>query len=295
MTEPHRTALVRIVARAAPGVFVVLWSTGFIGAKLGLSYAEPLTFLILRFLLAVGLLVPLALGLGSRWPRNALQVGHVAVAGVLLHAGYLGGVFAAIHQGLPAGVVSLIVGLQPLVTAVAAPRFLGERVSGRQWLGFALGLAGVVLVVSEELRWQDADLAGLALAALALFSITAGTLYQKRHGASADLAAGSIIQFTASALVLAPLAYLLESRRVVWSGEFLFALGWLVLVLSLGAISLLYMMLRRGEAARISSLFYLTPPVTAVIAFVAFDETLGAIAVAGMGLAAAGVWLVMRG
>ncbi len=284
-----------MLVRTAPGLFVLLWSTGFIGAKLGLPYAEPLTFLILRFALAVALLAPLALGLGHRWPRNPREFAHVATAGVLLHAGYLGGVFSAIHQGLPAGVVALIVGLQPLATAVAAPRLLGERVTPRQWLGFALGLAGVALVVWDKLRWEGALPAAFAWAALALASITAGTLYQKRHSGAADLAAGSLIQFVASALVLAPFAWWLESRAIVWSGEFLFALGWLVLVLSLGAISLLYLMLRRGEAARVTSLFYLTPPVTAVLAWLAFGETLGSTAVMGMGLAVTGVWLVMRG
>lgn len=284
-----------MLVRAAPGLFVLLWSTGFIGAKLGLPYAEPLTFLSLRFALVVALLAPLAAALGTRWPRNTWELVHVAAAGVLLHAGYLSGVFCAIHQGLPAGVVSLIVGLQPLATAVVAPRLLGERVTLRQWLGFALGLIGVALVVWDKLRWEGIPLAGLASAALALVSITAGTLYQKRHGAHADLAAASLIQFSASALVLAPFAYWLESRVIVWSGEFLFALGWLVLVLSLGAISLLYLMLRRGEAARVTSLFYLTPPVTAILAWLAFGETLGSTAMTGMGLAITGVWLVMRG
>ncbi|MFZ5557810.1 MAG: DMT family transporter [Pseudomonadota bacterium] len=280
---------------AAPGLFVLLWSTGFIGAKLGLPYAEPLTFLILRFALVVALMLPSTLWLKSRWPRSGAQAAHIAVAGILVHAGYLGGVFSAIHQGLSAGFVALIVGLQPLVTAVAAPRFLGERVTTRQWLGLVLGLVGVALVVWEKIPAGKASAAGLALALLALASITAGTLYQKRHGGGADPAAGSVIQFAASALVLAPFALALETRQVLWSGAFVFALLWLVVVLSLGAISLLYMMLRRGEAARVSSLFYLTPPVTAVMGFLIFGETLGAMALAGMATAAAGVALAMKG
>jgi drug/metabolite transporter (DMT)-like permease len=283
------------LAAAAPGLFVLLWSTGFIGAKLGLPYAEPLTFLTLRFVLVLALLLPAALWLKSRWPRTAVQATRIAIAGILVHAGYLGGVFSAIHHGLSAGFAALIVGLQPLVTAVAAPRLLGERVTGRQWLGLALGLAGVALVVWEKIPAGRASPAGIALALLALASMTAGTLYQKRHGGGADPAAGSVIQFAASALVLAPFALALETQRIVWSGEFVFALLWLVLVLSLGAISLLYMMLRRGEAARVSSLFYLTPPVTALMGYFIFGETLGALAVAGMAIAVAGVALAMKG
>ncbi len=283
------------LAAAAPALFVLLWSTGFIGAKLGLPYAEPLTFLILRFVLVVALLLPATLWLKTRWPRTGAQALHIAVAGILVHAGYLGGVFCAIHQGLSAGFTALIVGMQPLLTAVAAPRLLGERVSPRQWLGLVLGLAGVALVVWEKIPAGKASAGGLALAALALACITLGTLYQKRHGGGADPTAGSIIQFAASALVLAPFALTLESQRIVWSGEFVFALAWLVVVLSLGAISLLYMMLRRGEAARVSSLFYLTPPVTAVMGFLIFGETLGALALAGMAIAAAGVALAMKG
>lgn len=283
------------LAAAAPGLFVLLWSTGFIGAKLGLPYAEPLTFLIVRFALVVALLLPATLWLKSRWPRTPAQALHIAVAGVLVHAGYLGGVFSAIHHGLAAGFAALIVGLQPVLTAVAAPRLLGERVSTRQWLGLALGLAGVTLVVWEKLPAGKASAAGVALAALALASITAGTLYQKRHGGGADPAPGSVIQFAASALVLAPFALALETREIVWSGEFVFALAWLVLVLSVGAIGLLYMMLRRGEAARVSSLFYLTPPVTALMGYLIFGETLGALALAGMATAAAGVALAMKG
>lgn len=278
----------------APALFVLLWSTGFIGSKLGLPYAEPLTFLLLRFALALTLLVPAAIVLRSRWPASLAQGGHLAVAGVLLHGGYLGGVFSAIHHGVPAGIVSLIVGLQPLLTAAAAGAFLGERVTSRQWFGLALGLAGVAMTVSDQSAWAAPSLAGGAAAIVGLLSITAGTLYQKRHGASAGLAASSVIQFTAAGAVLLPIALATERMEVRWTGQFMFALGWLVLVLSLGAITLLYLLLRRGEAARVSTLFYATPPTTAVMAWYLFGEQLGPLAWVGMGLAAAAIWLAMR-
>lgn len=283
-----------VFGRVAPALFVLLWSTGFIGSKLGLPYAEPLTFLLLRFALVLLLLVPAALVLRSRWPATAAQGGHLAVAGVLLHGGYLGGVFTAIHHGVPAGIVSLIVGLQPLLTAAAAGTFLGERVTPRQWLGLALGLLGVALTASDKTAWAAPSAAGATAAAIGLLSITAGTLYQKRHGASAGLAASSIIQFAAAGAVLLPIALVTERMEVRWTTQFVFALGWLVLVLSLGAISLLYLLLRRGEAARVSTLFYATPPTTAVMAWYLFGERLGAPAWAGMALVAVAIWLAMR-
>jgi drug/metabolite transporter (DMT)-like permease len=218
----------------------------------------------------------------------------LAVAGVLLHGGYLGGVFTAIYHGVPAGIVSLIVGLQPLLTAASAGTFLGERVRPWQWFGLALGLAGVAMTVSDKTAWEAPNSAGVAAAIVGLLSITAGTLYQKRHGAAAGLAAGSVIQFAAAGALLLPIALVTERMEVRWTAQFMFALGWLVLVLSLGAISLLYLLLRRGEAARVSALFYATPPTTAVMAWYLFGERLGPLAWSGMGLAVAAIWLAMR-
>ncbi len=212
----------------------------------------------------------------------------------MIHGIYLGGVFSAIAAGVPAGIAALIVGLQPLLTAAVAPAYLGEKVTRRQWLGFALGFAGVVLVVTNKLSLRPADVAGTGWAVAALAGMTAGTLYQKRHGASMHLCTGSAIQFAAVALVYIPIALTSETMRVEWTGGFVFALGWLVLVLSIGAISLLYLLIRRGAAARIASLFYLTPAVTAALAWLFFDETLGPLAIAGMALAAIGVALVTR-
>ncbi|HEX6827459.1 MAG TPA: DMT family transporter [Burkholderiales bacterium] len=275
---------------AAPALFVVLWSSGFIGAKLGLPYAEPLSFLLLRFVLVVAVMLPVAALTHAPWPVPA-QAGHIAVAGLLVQAGYLSGVFCAIRQGVPAGIVALITGMQPILTALAAGPLLGERVSARQWTGLLLGNAGVAMVLSDKIAFEVRSGSGIALSVMALASITFGTIYQKRYCPRLDLRTGSVIQFTASALLLAPLALALEDMHVEWTGEFLFALAWLTLVLSCGAISLLFVMIRHGEAARVSSLFFLTPPTTALIALFVFNEKLNLIALAGIGVAVAGVAL----
>lgn len=282
---------------AMPALFVVLWSTGFIGAKLGLPYAEPFTFLSLRFALVIVLLTAVALATGAPWPRSPRLVGNLAISGILVHGVYLGGVFAAIAHGVPSGLTALIVGLQPVLTAVVAGRLLGESVTPRQWLGFALGLIGVALVLGTrlgavaEVRF---DWHGGAFAVAALFGITAGTLWQKRHCTGMDLRTGSAIQYVAAAGLLLPAALVFETMRIQWSGEFAFALGWLVLVLSVGAISLLMTLIRAGEAARTAGLFYLVPPVTALMAWALFDETLSPLALAGMAVVAVGVAMVVR-
>jgi drug/metabolite transporter (DMT)-like permease len=277
-----------------PGVFVLLWSTGFIGAKYGLPYAEPLTFLLIRLGLVALVLAAVAVAMRAPWPRSAAETGRIAVAGLLVHGVYLGGVFTAIHLGLPAGLTALIVGLQPLLTATAVGPMLGERVSGRQWLGFLLGLAGVLLVVREKVAFRPEDATALGLALAALVGITFGTLYQKRHCTGMDLRSGTAIQYAATAAALAAIAPFVETMEVRWTGEFVFALAWLSLVLSVGAVFLLFAMIRRGAAARVASLFYLTPPCTAVTAWLLFGERLGALALVGMALAAIGVALVNR-
>ena len=278
----------------APGLFVLLWSTGFIGAKLGLPYAEPLSFLLIRFACVIGLLGLLALVLRRPWPHRPTQWLHIAVAGALLHGGYLSGVFLAIHTGMAAGVVALVVGIQPLLTAFLSASMVGERVNRRQWMGLVLGFGGVTLVVWDKLGFGGLSGAGFAFSTLALVSITLGTLYQKRYCAELDLWSGSVIQFVAAALVLLPFALAFETMRVAWSGQFVFALGWLIFVLSLGAISLLHLLIRRGAATRVSALFYLVPPTTALLAFLIFGEKLGLAAVAGMAIAAVGVAIAVR-
>ncbi len=280
-------------AALAPAAFVVMWSTGFIGAKYGLPYAEPLTFLLWRFVLAALLLLAVALLMRAPWPATRAEAGHIAVAGLLLHAGYLAGVFGAIHQGVSAGVMAVIAGLQPVLTALAAGPLLGERVRARQWAGFALGFAGVLLVVQQRIGAGTAGAAGYALAFMALASITAGTLYQKRFCSHMDLRSGAVIQFAAATLAMAACAPLFETMVVRWTPSFLFALGWLVLVLSVGAITLLYILIRRGEAARVSSLFYLVPPTTVLMAYAMFGERLSAAALAGTVVSVVGVALVV--
>jgi drug/metabolite transporter (DMT)-like permease len=275
-----------------PALFVLLWSTGFIGAKLGLPYADPLIFLELRFLLVLVILLPLCWIFKAPWPsrRRALQM---AVSGGLLQAGYLGGVFASLHHGMPAGVSALVTGMQPVLTAVLGSWLLRETVTPRQWLGFFLGMGGVLLVVGDRIVVEGLSAAAVGLSVFALLSITLGTLWQKRHGAGIDLRTGAAMQFMAAALILAPFA-MLEGGAVRWSGEFVFALAWLVLVLSFGAIFLLLTLIRRGKATQVSSLFYLVPPTTALIAWPLFGETYSLSAAAGMGLAMLAVWLVMK-
>ncbi|MCP5247021.1 MAG: DMT family transporter [Candidatus Accumulibacter sp.] len=278
------------LSAALPFLFVFLWSTGFIGAKFGLPYAEPLTFLLTRYLLVLGLMIPLVLLTRAPWPGDVRQVMHIGVTGLLVHAVYLGGVFMAIKNGLPAGVTALVVGMQPLLTACGVGLLLGEQVSPRQWLGLVLGFVGVSLVVANKLG--DVPLAAMLLPAIAaLLGITLGTLYQKRFCPRFDLRTGSVIQFLPTAVVTAMVASATESMLIDWTPQFVFALLWLVLVLSVGAISLLNVLIRSGSAVNVATLFYLTPPSTAVIAWLLFDETLGALAVAGMVLAVSGVYL----
>lgn len=294
MTHDARGGASLILIVGTPALFVVLWSTGFIGARLGLPHAEPLTFLSLRYVLAAGLLLLVALASRAPWPRRLTEVAHFAVAGLLVHGVYLGGVFLGISMGVEAGVSALIVGLQPLLTAALAGVLLGERVTPRQWLGLGLGLGGVTLVLAGKVGQAPGSLLGSIACLAALMGITVGTLYQKRFCAGMDLRTGSVVQFTAAGLATTPLAFWFEDVHVQWGSEFVFALLWLVLVLSLGAVSLLYVLLRRGAASQVASLFFLVPPCTALIAWPLFGETLGPWALAGMALTAFGVALATQ-
>ena len=283
----------RRLARTLPLLFVVLWSTGFIGARLGTPHAPPLTFLAWRYLAVVVLMTLLALASRAPWPRSAREWMHIGIAGLLLHGVYLGGVFIAIARGLPAGVASLVVGLQPLLTAIVAGRVLGEAVSPRQWLGLLLGFAGVGLVVFGR-TGGGFGAGALVPAFIALVGITAGTLWQKQFCPRFDWRTGAVAQFLPTAIATALVAACTESAPVQWSGEFIFALGWLVLVLSLGAVSLLNVLIRRGAAVDIASLFYLVPPCTALFAWLLFGDTLRGTALAGMVIAVWGVTLARR-
>ena len=279
---------------AAPVLFTLLWSTGFVGAKYGLPYAEPFTFLAWRMLIVSALLGAAALVSRPQWPR-ALDGARMALCGVLIHGGYLGGVFAAIAEGVNIAAVAVIVGAQPVVTACIIGAMLGEKVGARQWFGFALGFAGVWLVLAEKMSAEAIIAPGALFAFAALASITLGTVYQKRHCAQMDLRAGLLIQYAAAFVVMFAAAMMTETGKVLWTREFVFAMAWLVIVLSLGSVALLGFLLRKRAMAKTASLFYLVPALAALWGFLFFNENLGASAVAGVAFASAGVFLVNTG
>ena len=285
--------------RAMPAVFVLIWSTGFVVAKYGLPYAPPLTFLTIRYALSLlCFLVWIALARVS-WPRGRQQWLHLSVSGVLIHAGYLGGVWMAIKAGMGSGLASLMVGLQPILTALwvssmASTDESGEKVTPRQWLGLTLGLGGLLLVVSRKFgSTQEVTAFTLAAITIALLSITVGTLYQKRYVAPADVRGANAVQIAAAFIVTLPLA-LFETEAVTWSPQFMGALAWAVLVLTLGGSSLLYMLIQRGAATAVTSLLYLVPPCTALMAWLLFAEQITAVTVLGTAITALGVSLVVR-
>lgn len=283
----------RFVSANAPVLFVLLWSTGYIGAKFGLPFAEPFTLLFLRFLLALILLAPLVWWIRPAMAMSWRERGHLMVSGLLLHGVYLGGVFVAIKLGLSAGLTALIVGSQPLLTILAAPLLFGERSGLLHWLGILLGFCGICLILGAA-PGVSYTLAALLAAVAALLGITAGTLYQKRFCTQHDLLAVAVHQYLPTVILFGVCALLLETREVDWTVQFVAALLWLVLALSLGAILLLTYLIKHGEASKVSSLFYLVPPVTAIEAWLFFGEPLGAVKIAGIALVALGVYLVMR-
>ncbi len=292
MAAPEEGAAAR-GAVVLPALFVLLWSTGFIAAKYGLPYAPPFAFLFYRFTLVAALMVCVAVVTRARWPASLREYRDVALVALGVHALYLGGVFVSLDRGMAAGTSAMLVGLQPILTVVLAYAWMGEPVVRRQWAGLALGLAGVWFVVRHKVDFGG-DLAELLPCAVALLGISVGTLYQKKHCANVDLRSGSAIQYTVCAAIYAPLAYFGDARAVQWVPPFLFALGWSVLVLSVGAITLLYWLLRHGATANVARLFYLVPPVTALFAWLLFGETLDALALSGMVLIAVGVMLARK-
>ena len=286
-----------IVAKAAPAVFVVLWSTGFIGAKLGLPHAEPFTFLALRMLIVLAILSPVALVFAKHWPDRA-AFAHSMVTGLLVHGVYLGGVFYAMSLGMSAGVAALVVALQPLLTAIAARFMLGEHLTPVQIGGLVAGLAGVALVVAPKLA-GGAAIEGISLQTLlpvtaAMAGISLGTVYQKRFVSRLDLRIATLAQYCGALLPLSLLSALTETRQIEWTGEFVFALAWLVLVLSIGAVGLLMLLIRLNTAASTASLFYLVPAVTAIIAWLMFDEKLEPVQLLGGAIVMAAVALATR-
>lgn len=283
------------LARLVPLLFVLLWSTGFIGAKYALPYIEPFYLLFIRMLLTLVVFLGLAIVFRAKWP-TLRQGGHQVVVGLLIHACYLGGVFAAIKWQMPAGITAIVVGLQPLLTALIGWQWLGERLRSLQWIGLFLGLVGVILILLNGQNTGSFELQPQAAVAvlLALVGISVGTLYQKRFGGGVDLLSGSIYQYLATAVAMAILAFVFEERTIQWQSQLLLALGWLVFGLSVSAILLLMFMIREGESARVASYFYLVPPVTVVEAWVLFGEQLSLIQGVAIVVTVLGVYLVLR-
>ena len=288
-----------LLVRAMPGIFVVIWATGFIVARYGMPHAPPMKFLAMRYGLSMACFLVWALVARAAWPVGRGQWGHLAVTGILMHAGYLGGVWAAVKDGMGAGLAALLVGLQPVLTAFWVSG-RGGQVGRRQWMGLALGLAGLLLVVWQKLGLGEVHARNLLFAAVALFSITAGTLYQKRFVRPCDVRTANLVQLAAALVVTLPLA-LAEGEAMRWttaSGqanlELAGAMAWSVLGLTLGGSSLLYLLIQRGAATTVTSLMYLVPPTTALMAWVLFGEPITTLIVAGVALTAVGVSLVVR-
>ena len=293
MTASSSSALLR----AAPALFVLIWSTGWISARFGAPYADPLSFLVLRYIIAGALLSGLAAAVGAPWPRGRAAL-HAAMSGVLLHAIYLGGVWWAIAQGLPAGISGLIAAVQPILTACLAPILAGERVTRLHWTGIGLGFAGIALVLEPKVLGVTSSVSGLVwpiiVNILAMVSVTFGTFYQKRFVQSGDLRCVTALQYAGAALATAPVALLTENVRFDWNETLILTMAWSVLALSMGAIGLLLLLIRNGAVYRAAALIYLVPPAVAFEAYLLFGETMLPLQIAGMAVAAIGVALATR-
>ena len=278
---------------AVPALFLILWSSGFIAAKIGLAHAETLTFLSLRYILVTLLMTGVAFAMRAPWPKSWHEAGHIAIAGVMLQAVYFGGVWLALGKGVGAGVAALIVCTQPILTAALVGPLLGERVSARQWLGMVLGIVGVALVVARKLALGLGTVEGMAWAFVGLLGITFGTLYQKKYCAQMDPRSGSALQFFVATLLVTPLALIFEDGVIHWTPALVASLAYVAVFLSLISIILLTVMIRRGELSRMTSLFFLVPPVATLMAYLILDEPVGPMALAGMAVAVIGVALVV--
>jgi drug/metabolite transporter (DMT)-like permease len=278
--------------RAMPIIFVLIWSTGFIVARYGMPLSPPMKFLAVRYALSIACFLLWIMLARVAGPTNRTQWLHLAVTGVLMHAGYLGGVWAAVKQGMGSGLSALIVGLQPVLTAIWLSS-TGGRVTARQWGGLVLGFAGLMLVVSAKLGLGEATTVNLSLAVMALISITAGTLYQKRFVAPCDVRTANTVQLGAALLVTLPLAWL-EPEVMQWNAQLGWAMAWSVVGLTLGGSSLLYLLIQRGAATSVTSLLYLVPPTTAFMAWVLFGEAITFVTIVGTLLTALGVFCVVR-
>ena len=283
-----------MVLKIAPALFVVLWSSAFIGAKFGLPYTEPLTFMSLRFFSVTGIFLFLSVLFNAPWPKSLREMGHIAFVGLLIQALYLSGTFIALDRGASVGVVALILGLQPVLTVLIVSALPGGRVSLKQCLGIILGFGGLILVLWQKLDIGEGDTTALIVVTLGVCFITIGTLYQRRFCSSMDMLSGNVIQAAVAASVTGFGAWVFEDMQIDWDLRFIGALAWMVVVVSLGAHTLLLLMLRQSHATKVASLFYLTPPTAAVMAYYLFDERLTILALAGMAVTVFGVALVVR-
>ena len=281
--------------KVAPIFFVLLWSSAFIGAKFGLPFAEPLTFMFLRFVFVSSLFLFLSLIFKASWPKNWLQVGHIAVVGVLIHALYLNCTFVALSYGAPVAIAALILGLQPALTVLIVSLLPVGHISRFQWLGVFLGLLGLVLVLYDKLELNEANLMPIYILVFGLFCITIGTIYQRRFCSQMDLLTGNFIQVLIGCVLSGLAAFSFETMYVLWDIKFIGALLWMIIIVSLGAHTLLLFMLRQNQVATVTSLLYLTPPTAAIMAFFAFDEFLSILAIAGVAVTLFGVSLIVRG
>jgi drug/metabolite transporter (DMT)-like permease len=274
-----------------PLTFVLIWATGFVVARLVAPFTEPLSFLALRFGLAALVLGLAGWWAGARWPPGAKGWRDAGVAGILLHGGYLGGVFWAVKNGLPAGIAALIAGMQPLVTAALSAPLLGEHVSGRGWTGIVIGFTGVALVIGPGAAVAADTLPPVALlvCAAGVLSITVGTIWQKRTGAAADLRTGTSVQYLGAGVATLLAALLVEDMSMTPSIQLAFGMVWAIFVLSIGGVGLLLLMIRRGAVSKVATLLFLVPPVSALLGYLLFGETLTLVQIAGMALACAGV------
>lgn len=272
--------------------FVAIWGSGFLASKIGMLYAPPFTFLTTRFLFGIACMIPIVLVTHARWPSSRRELGHVIVAGLLMHAIHLGGSHYTQYLGVSAGITAVLLTVQPLLTALIASRWMGERLSPRQWLGIAVGFGGVVLVVWHKIDIREMTVGSLMAVIVALLAVTAGTLYQRVFCQHVDLRTASLLQFVASAVVLAPLAWLVEGFRINFAWPMFGAIVFLVIGASILAVSALHTLMRHGEATRVTSLFYLTPVFAVVLEFFLFKVVPSAFSMIGIAITCAGVALV---
>lgn len=282
----------RWIDTALAWYFVSVWGSGFLASKVALQYAAPFTMLSLRYLFGFLCLIPVLLLTRPHWPESRREFGHVVIAGLLMHAIHLSGSHYSQYLGLSAGITALVMSLQTLATAIIASRWMGDRLGARQWIGVVLGLAGVALVVWHKIDVKELPIGSLVGLAFGLAAITAGTLYQKTFCPKVDLKAGTFIQFAASALALAPLAFLVEGARVEWAWQLFAALAFLVILASILATNALNLLMRHGEATRVTSLIYLTPILAVALEYPMFGVVPSALSLVGIAVTCAGVALV---